>query len=129
MYRLVILDESEAVASAFSLIADEEGFQPLIYHCPYQAINRMREGGIDLLLSDCVMDELSGLGVAAVLREEQRNVDIILMSTVEQNLNPAIIEQLRIREFFVKSPGACRKALRFWVSWRERLPTLVDPTE
>jgi len=108
----LILDDSEAICFAFSIILEDQGLTALSYQCPFQAIERIREGGIDLLITDYQMPSLSGPAVAAALREVGWAGDIILMSAIERGLHSKEMERLKISEFFVKSPNNLRACLR-----------------
>lgn len=116
--KLVILDDSEGIGSAFRLMAMDQGFETMAFQNPFEAINWIRRGSTDLLLTDYAMPELDGLGVAAALRSEGWSGDIILMSAVTRSLEPEMMAKLRIREFFEKSGPECQQRLRQWMESR-----------
>ncbi len=112
MQSLVILDNDKSIGSAMSVIAQEEGWTVSTYQCPYAAVNRIRKGGIDLLITADELPELSGWGVAAVLREEYWPGEIVLMSGGTPEVKDPLIDRLRIRAVLRSDPEVIREHLR-----------------
>ena len=103
--KLVILDDSEAVA--FGIVAEGEGWDAEISQCPSSAIDHLREGGIDLLVTDD-MPEIDGLKVAALLRIHGWHGE----SFLDRDLRSLTLDRLGIAGFFLKSAENFRSLLR-----------------
>lgn len=65
-------------------------------HNSFEALNRIRNASIDLLLSDFEMPDMNGLELAAQLRKEGHTFPIILMSGQIRAIDHAQAERLGV---------------------------------
>jgi two-component system response regulator HydG len=85
--RLLVADDDEAVRLSLERVLTREGYGVVLAPDGQAALDRLRQGGIDLLLSDLKMPGLTGLELLKLAKEVAPDVDVILLTafgTVEE---------------------------------------------
>ena len=85
--RLLVADDDEAVRLSLERTLAREGYHVVLAPDGEAALDRLRHGGIDLLLSDLKMPGLTGLELLKLAKEVSPDVDVILLTafgTVEE---------------------------------------------
>jgi two-component system response regulator HydG len=85
--RLLVADDDEAVRLSLERVLTREGYGVVLAADGQAALDRLRQGGIDLLLSDLKMPGLTGLELLKLAKEVAPDVDVILLTafgTVEE---------------------------------------------
>jgi two-component system, NtrC family, response regulator HydG len=85
--RLLVADDDEAVRLSLERTLTREGYGVVLAPDGQAALDRLRQGGIDLLLSDLRMPGLTGLELLKLAKEVAPDVDVILLTafgTVEE---------------------------------------------
>ena len=85
--RLLVADDDEAVRLSLERTLTREGYGVVLAPDGQAALDRLRQGGIDLLLSDLKMPGLTGLELLKLAKEVAPDVDVILLTafgTVEE---------------------------------------------
>ena len=84
---LLVADDDEAVRLSLERALTREGYGVVLATDGQAALDRLRQGGIDLLLSDLKMPGLTGLELLKLAKEVAPDVDVILLTafgTVEE---------------------------------------------
>ncbi len=84
---LLVADDDEAVRLSLERVLTREGYGVVLAPDGQAALDRLRQGGIDLLLSDLRMPGLTGLELLKLAKEVAPDVDVILLTafgTVEE---------------------------------------------
>ncbi|MDP2702742.1 MAG: response regulator, partial [Candidatus Rokubacteria bacterium] len=84
---LLVADDDEAVRLSLERTLTREGYGVVLAADGQAALDRLRQGGIDLLLSDLKMPGLTGLELLKLAKEVAPDVDVILLTafgTVEE---------------------------------------------
>ena len=84
---LLVADDDPAVRQSLERTLTREGYGVVLAPDGQAALDRLRQGGIDLLLSDLKMPGLTGLELLKQAREAAPDVDVILLTafgTVEE---------------------------------------------
>jgi two-component system response regulator HydG len=84
---LLVVDDDEAVRLSLERTLTREGYGVVLAPDGQAALDRLRQGGIDLLLSDLKMPGLTGLELLKLAKEVAPDVDVILLTafgTVEE---------------------------------------------
>ena len=84
---LLVADDDEAVRLSLERALTREGYDVVLAPDGHAALDRLRQGGIDLLLSDLRMPGLTGLELLKLAKEVAPDVDVILLTafgTVEE---------------------------------------------
>ena len=85
--RLLVADDDEAVRLSLERTLTREGYEVVLAPDGQAALDRLRQGGVDLLLSDLKMPGLTGLELLRLARADAPDVDVILLTafgTVEE---------------------------------------------
>jgi DNA-binding NtrC family response regulator len=75
-----IVDRDQLIAEILSKIFERNGFTTQSFTDPRQAILAARDGAPDLLVTDVVMPELSGIELAVAIQYDCPSCEIILFS-------------------------------------------------
>ncbi|HWM79199.1 MAG TPA: sigma-54 dependent transcriptional regulator, partial [Methylomirabilota bacterium] len=84
---LLVADDDEAVRLSLERALTREGYGVVLAPDGQSALDRLRQGGVDLLLSDLRMPGLTGLELLKLAKEVAPDVDVILLTafgTVEE---------------------------------------------
>ena len=84
---LLVADDDEAVRLSLERTLTREGYTVALAPDGEAALDRLRQGGVDLLLSDLKMPGLTGLELLKLAKEVAPDVDVILLTafgTVEE---------------------------------------------
>jgi two-component system, NtrC family, response regulator HydG len=84
---LLVADDDEAVRLSLERTLTREGYSVTLAPDGQAALDRLRQGGVDLLLSDLKMPGLTGLELLKLAKEVAPDVDVILLTafgTVEE---------------------------------------------
>ena len=74
------MDDEPVIASTLEMILNHQGFEAHSFNFPLEALSAAREEAPDLLISDVVMPELSGIELATQIRELCPNCKMLLFS-------------------------------------------------
>lgn len=77
---VVVIDDDAAVAGTVASIISRAGFSVETYTSAAEARERLRSGGIDVVVSDVMMPEINGLDLLEQLRRSSVYVPVILMT-------------------------------------------------
>jgi len=78
--RIFVVDDEHIIASTVATILQINGFSATSFTNPLQALSSARLESPDLLISDVVMPEMSGIDLALRIREECPNCTVLLFS-------------------------------------------------
>lgn len=77
---VVVIDDDESVAGTVASIISRVGFSVESFTNPTEARERLREGNVDVVISDVMMPELDGLTLLEQMRRSNMYVPVILMT-------------------------------------------------
>lgn len=80
MSRIVIADDEAAVRRFLRLTLEGAGYEVLEAIDGMEAVRQVRDGGVDLLLTDLVMPEQEGIETIRALRASNSAIGIIAIS-------------------------------------------------
>ena len=78
--RVFVVDDEKVIASTLTTILRHSGFAAVAYTNPLDALSAADEQIPDLLISDVVMPELSGIDLAIQLRAKAPACKVLLFS-------------------------------------------------
>jgi DNA-binding response OmpR family regulator len=79
-HRVFVVDDERMIASTLAMILSHRGFDATAYVRPREALQAARSAPPDLLISDVVMPELSGIDLSIQVREKCPLCKILLFS-------------------------------------------------
>ncbi|MBI5141259.1 MAG: sigma-54-dependent Fis family transcriptional regulator [Nitrospirae bacterium] len=77
---ILVAEDKESMADMLRLTLEADGYSVIHAADGMEAIRRLREGGIDLVLTDLKMPKKSGLDVLTTTRQECRSIPFIFMT-------------------------------------------------
>jgi CheY-like chemotaxis protein len=79
-FHIFIVDDEKVISETLATILRIHGFAATSFTNPFEALNNARSASPDLLLSDVMMAELSGVDLAIQIKETCPNCKILLFS-------------------------------------------------
>lgn len=78
--KVLIVEDDELGAKTLAALLDADGHLPHVVHNGRQAIERLRGGGFDLLITDIYMPDMDGIELLRTLRQTTEPPPIIAIS-------------------------------------------------
>ncbi len=78
--RIFVVDDEFVIASTLATILQRSGFDTVYFTDPREALVASREKAPDLLITDVVMPELSGIDLAIAVKQESPDCKVLLFS-------------------------------------------------
>jgi two-component system, sporulation sensor kinase A len=108
--QILIIDDDEAILLALNRVLSRENYDLTLTHSPKEGLKILEEKAIDVIISDIMMDEMSGLDLSQIVREKYIHIPVILI-TGNPNLS-SVQEALRNKAFdYIPKPVERSKIL------------------
>lgn len=78
--RVFVVDDEFIIASTLELILRQKGFDATSFSTPLEVLDAARTGAPDLLISDVVMPQFSGIDLAIRLQAQCPHCKVLLFS-------------------------------------------------
>jgi DNA-binding NtrC family response regulator len=78
--RVFVVDDERVIAQTLALILGQSGFRAIAFTNPLEALEAARADAPDLVISDVMMPELSGIDLAIALNSHCPSCKILLFS-------------------------------------------------
>src|ERR1017187_5998578 len=78
--RVFVVDDEFIIASTLELILRQKGFDATSFSSPVDVLEAARSGAPDLLISDVVMPQFSGIELAIRLQKQCPHCKVLLFS-------------------------------------------------
>jgi DNA-binding NtrC family response regulator len=101
--KILVVDDEEHVCSALKRTLKKEGYELFVAHEPAEGLKVLRAGGIDLVISDHLMPNMTGLEFLKIVRD--RHPDTLrMMLTGHADMQTAVdaINHGEIHRFLTK---------------------------
>jgi CheY-like chemotaxis protein len=79
-FRIFVVDDEIIIASTLATILQRNGFDALSFTQPLEALKAARVKAPDLLISDVMMPDLSGIDLAILLKKDCPGCKVLLFS-------------------------------------------------
>lgn len=79
-FRIFVVDDEVVIASTLATILQRNGFDAASYTHPLEALKAARASAPDLLISDVMMPELSGIDLAILIKQICPDCKVLLFS-------------------------------------------------
>ena len=80
MARVLVIDDVEAIRQAMAIVLENEGHEVVQASDGLDGIRRLREGPVDLLITDVLMPGADGIEVIKAVRQDAPQLKVIAMS-------------------------------------------------
>ena len=84
MYKILICDDEKDIVSALKIYLEAEGYETVLAYNGFEAINKLNETTINLVMLDIMMPECDGITALAKIRESS-NVPVILLTAKSED--------------------------------------------
>lgn len=89
MYNILVCDDDKEIVEAIDIYLTKEGYNIIKAYDGLEAIEKLRENEIHLLLIDIMMPKLDGLRATLKIREES-SIPIIILSAKSQDADKVV---------------------------------------
>jgi DNA-binding NtrC family response regulator len=79
-FRVFVVDDEFVIASSLELILRHKGFDAISFQAPHEALEAARFLAPDLLISDVVMPQFSGIELAIQIQKQSPDCKVLLFS-------------------------------------------------
>ncbi len=119
--KIVIVDDEETIRKTFSLILSQQ-YRVSLAKDGAEALARFKGAGIDLMIIDYRLPDMTGIDLVAALRKNGYRGDVILISAYSDMIEPDILSRLSISHFFAKplDLNALSRSIDYLLSLRDQ---------
>ena len=78
--KVFVVDDESVIAATLAIILNQSGFQAEPFTNPVQALEQARTTKLDLVISDVMMPEMTGIELAIAIQSERPECKILLFS-------------------------------------------------
>ncbi|MBD3180449.1 MAG: response regulator [Candidatus Latescibacteria bacterium] len=78
--KVLIADDEKSMCKYLSIMLNKEGYSVDTVHNGKDAIDKIKEGGYDVVITDIRMKEADGLEVLSAARESEPNLPVVIMT-------------------------------------------------
>lgn len=103
MKKILIVEDEKPLAEALSLKLEHAGYETARAIDGKQALDLIKDGGIDLVILDLVMPNLDGFGVLTELKNIGNQTPVIVASNLSQAEDEKKAKELGAKDYFIKS--------------------------
>jgi chemosensory pili system protein ChpA (sensor histidine kinase/response regulator) len=105
MSRILIVEDLVAGREAMAKLLQREGFEVVGARNGAEALARLKDGGIDLVLLDHMMPEVDGLTFLSGIRRfpKWKNLPVIMFTGLKDRNHLMKAQTLGVKEYMVKS--------------------------
>ncbi|MBW2525756.1 MAG: response regulator transcription factor [Deltaproteobacteria bacterium] len=111
MARILVVDDEARIRDVVQYALEREGFEVTLARDGAEALERVAEGGLDLVVLDILMPELDGLSTARKIRE-QGSLPIIFLSSRAEEVDRILGLELGGDDYVVKPFSPRELAIR-----------------
>ncbi len=95
LVRVFVVDDEFVIATTLATILQRSGFDAVSFTDPLKALRTAQVKAPDLLISDVVMPEMSGIDLAVAIQKATPNCRVLLFSG--QAVTANLLEAARVR--------------------------------
>ncbi|MBI2120825.1 MAG: response regulator [Parcubacteria group bacterium] len=101
--KILIVDDEQSIRELFTETLSHQGFECLTAGNGLEGLRAVVSGAPDIILLDLRMPEMDGLAMLKALRQKDKNMPVIILSTLNDEKSIAEALQYGVSDFFEKS--------------------------
>lgn len=101
--HILIAEDEKPIANVLKAKLEDAGYAVQVAYNGEEAIKRVEEGGVDLLLLDLIMPIKDGFSVLEYLKEREIDIPVIVSTNLSQEEDALHAEKLGAVQFIVKA--------------------------
>ena len=83
--KILIVDDDKLQLEAISFVLKRDGYETVVAHNGYEALEVINKTKVDLIISDIMMPNISGLGLLSLLKQFYFNkIPVIVISSLDK---------------------------------------------
>jgi len=81
MKKVIIIDDENDILDVLSRFLNRSGKLDIeVFNNPIHGLNKVKEGGVDLVLLDIMMPQMDGLEVLSSIKDAKPDTEVIMMT-------------------------------------------------
>jgi DNA-binding response OmpR family regulator len=117
---LLVVEDDESIALGLEMNLTAEGYRVISAADGEQGLALARSSDVDLVILDVMLPRLNGFELLRTLRNERRNMPIIMLSARSAEMDKVMGLELGAEDYITKPFGAFELAARVRASLRRR---------
>lgn len=101
--KILIIEDEESLARALEIKLSRAGFAVTTAFNGEDGVALILKGSFSLILLDLIMPKMDGFAVLAILKEKNNQTPVMVLSNLSQEGDLKRIQELGVKEFFIKS--------------------------
>jgi DNA-binding NtrC family response regulator len=102
--KLLLIDDEAPILETLSRLLTREGYECRVFNDPKAALADYQAGGYNVVITDLLMPEVSGIDVLRTIRQGNKDIPVFIL-TGHADINSAIADlNLGANGFFLKPP-------------------------
>ena len=101
--KILVAEDERPLAKALELKLSHSGYEVTVATNGQEALDKLQNGGFDLVLLDLMMPVLDGFSVLEKLKSQNISVPVIVTSNLGQKEDIDKAKKLGAKEYFIKS--------------------------
>ena len=101
--RILIVEDESLIGWSMASALGRAGYEPMVVECAEDAVEKIRNGGFDLVISDYRLPRMGGLDLAARVKKISRSLPVIIISADEE-IDSTEIASTREIDYFIDKP-------------------------
>jgi CheY-like chemotaxis protein len=109
--HILLVEDEVAVAKILRIKLEEAGFQVTVAVNGKEGLDRLADGGVDLILLDLLMPVMNGFQVLEALQKKQNSTPVIVLTNLGQKDDIEQIQKFGPIDYLIKSDTPLTKIL------------------
>lgn len=109
--HILLVEDEPAVAKILRIKLEEAGFRVTVAVNGKEGLDRLMQGGVDLILLDLLMPVMNGFQVLEVLQKKQNSTPVIILTNLGQKDDIEQIQKFGPIDYLIKSDTPLTKIL------------------
>ena len=105
MTRILVVEDESSFSEALEFLLGKEGFSVITAATGTEALNKFEQGGIDLILLDLMIPEISGTEVCRQIRSKSK-VPIIMLTAKDSEVDKVVGLEIGADDYVTKPYSA-----------------------
>ena len=80
-FKILIADDEESIRSIIAEVLEDEGYKVDTAANGQEALDKVHEGGISVVVTDIRMPEMTGIELLEKVKEHDEKIEVIIMTS------------------------------------------------
>lgn len=103
--KILFVEDDPVLSNMYKIKLEDAGFEVLVVENGNLGLSEARSGGIDLILLDIMMPQLSGMDMLSKLREDEnyKDLPVLVITNLTGDKDRQRAKELKVSEYLLKA--------------------------